>query len=391
LNAHRRDLGESLIRLGERLGGRTQTEGASREPQQLSPDMQQASQEPHRLPSGMLRIASEANPLASSSPLRLAERLRVVSDPQPVPTETKEVVPEQQAMMAETKLVAAEPQPAAPPMQAPVLRPERSASQPAAEAVQPAGVKLEAAAAVAVVALPNSNAPASSAVTASATSTPQPSMPTNDVAPRLGARSGSSAHTATPLMSSASLPTFHIEQVRAADSGSLSEKFLEVGKFKEKVWADKTTVKLSQFGYATKVIPKNNAWKKSYQVVVGPFGTDPEAEAAHKNLVSNGFEPRSFERGTRGFRFPRTLKVAGTSVPMGDCTIRWESYMPDAIVKIESKNGGAVTAEGTWVNRGAKYGDDAVVYTKNVDGSQNLVEIRFSGMGQVLVFGKGRI
>jgi hypothetical protein len=397
LNAHRRDLGESLIHLGERLGGRTQAQAESPEPQLLSPDMQRASPEPQRLSSGTLRIASETHPVASNPQPRLSEQFRVVSDPQPVAVETKTPAPEQQALTPEMKKVAPEPQ-LAPPTQVSVLRPEKVVSQPAAESPKPEGVKLEAATAVPVVALPNSKATASSAMTASTTATPQPSTPTIAVAPGSGASSGASSATSAgvvqaviPQRESGSQPIFHIEQVKPANTGSLSEKFLEVGKFKEKVWADKETVKVSEFGYPVKVMPKNSAWKKSYQVVVGPFGTDPEAEAAHRNLASNGFEPRSFERGTRGFRFPRTLKVAGTSVPMGDCTIQWESYMPDAIVKIETKSGGAVTTDGTWVKRGGKYGDDAVVYTKNVDGSQTLVEIRFSGMGQVLVFGKGRI
>jgi predicted lipid-binding transport protein (Tim44 family) len=396
LNAHRRDLGESLIRLGERLGGRTQTEGASREPQQLSPDMQQASPEPQRLSSATLRIASEASPAASNPPVGLSERLRVISDPKPPPIETKGVAPEQPAVTPETRKLTPEPQTALP-TQVPDLRPEGVVSQPAVETSKPEAVKLQTMTAVPVVDLPNSNAMVSSVATAGPTTMPQPSSPANDTAPRSGAGAGTSSgrsagvvQAANPLMASGSQPALHIEQVKPADTGSLSEKFLEVGKFKEKVWADKTTVKLSEFGYPVKVIPKSSAWKKSYQVVVGPFGTDPEAEAAHRSLASNGFEPRSFERGARGFRFPRTLKVAGTSVPMGDCTIRWESYMPDAIVKIESRDGGSVTAEGTWVKRGPKYGDDAVVYMKNVDGSQSLVEIRFSGMGQVLVFGKGR-
>jgi hypothetical protein len=396
LNAHRRDLGESLIHLGERLGGRTQARAGSAEPQQLSPDMQQAPQ-PQRLSSGALRIASEANPVASNPLPRRSEQLRVVSDPQPVTIETKKVAPEDQALTPETKKVASEPQ-LAPPTQVPVLPPEKVVSQPTTETPKPEGMKLEAAAAVPVVALPNSKATASSVMTASATAALQPSTPTTDAAPGSGASSAASSgtsagvvRTTTPQREPVTQPNFHIEQVKPANTGSLSERFLEVGKFKEKVWADNETVKLSEFGYPVKVIPKNTGWKKSYRVVVGPFGTDPEAEVAHRNLASNGFEPRSFERGTRGFRFPRPLKVAGTSVPMGDCTIQWESYMPDAIVRIETKNGGTVTAEGTWVKRAGKFGDDAVVYTKNVDGSQNLVEIRFSGMGQVLVFGKGRI
>jgi hypothetical protein len=52
-----------------------------------------------------------------------------------------------------------------------------------------------------------------------------------------------------------------------------AEKFLEVGKFNKRVWADKTTDKLSQFGFPFSVVQKNNLWKKSYQVLVGPYGS----------------------------------------------------------------------------------------------------------------------
>jgi cell division protein FtsN len=64
-----------------------------------------------------------------------------------------------------------------------------------------------------------------------------------------------------------------------------AEKFLEVGKFNKRVWADKTTDKLSQFGFPFSVVQKNNLWKKSYQVLVGPYGSDQEAETAHKTLA----------------------------------------------------------------------------------------------------------
>jgi hypothetical protein len=45
------------------------------------------------------------------------------------------------------------------------------------------------------------------------------------------------------------------------------------------------------------------------------------------------------------------------------------------------------TSMGKWVDRGAKYKADAVVYTNNTDGSHTLKEIRFAGQKQVLVFG----
>ncbi|HEV7512737.1 MAG TPA: hypothetical protein VGO27_13660, partial [Candidatus Acidoferrum sp.] len=92
-------------------------------------------------------------------------------------------------------------------------------------------------------------------------------------------------------------------------------------------------------------------------------------------------------RGNRDFTLPRTLKVGGTHLPVGSCLISWESYTPNAIVKIERDRGMGVTVEGRWVNHGVSYTEDAVAYQTNGDGSGTLVEIRFSGMGRALVFG----
>ncbi len=107
---------------------------------------------------------------------------------------------------------------------------------------------------------------------------------------------------------------------------------------------------------------------------------------AHKDLESKGFTPRSFERGTRAFTLKSSLRLEGKHLPVGECTITWESYVPDAIVKIEGGDGAAVTLQGKWVKRDVKYEDDAVVYNKNPDGTRTLTEFRFSGMRQALIF-----
>jgi hypothetical protein len=44
------------------------------------------------------------------------------------------------------------------------------------------------------------------------------------------------------------------------------------------------------------------------------------------------------------------------------------------------------TTMGKWVDRGAKYKADALVYSDNPDGSHTLLEIRFAGQRQALVF-----
>jgi hypothetical protein len=63
--------------------------------------------------------------------------------------------------------------------------------------------------------------------------------------------------------------------------------------------------------------------------------------------------------------------------------------MPDAIVKIEDPRGASFTLEGKWVTRGDKYAENAIAFVKDRDGYLALVEIRFSGLRETLVFGRG--
>jgi tRNA splicing endonuclease len=168
------------------------------------------------------------------------------------------------------------------------------------------------------------------------------------------------------------------------------EKYLEVGRFKEKPRADTQVDSLARLDFPVEVIQSSRFFGKSYQVLVGPYKSDSEAEAVHKDLSSRGFTPRSYERGTRDFRLRPGLKVGTTYLPVGACVIEWESYIPNAIVKIQPPRGASVTLEGKWVKHGVRYAEDAVVYEKASDGSLALVEIRFAGLREALVFGGRR-
>jgi len=181
----------------------------------------------------------------------------------------------------------------------------------------------------------------------------------------------------------------HIEPLKVEGTAKGSEKYLEVGKFKEKPLADKQTSRLSQLGFPVKLTQQARFAGKSYQVLVGPYGSDAEAEAVHKDLASFGFTPRSYERGSREFRLPRALEVGTRRLPVGDCVIRWESYTPDAIVTFEGDRDPRVIVDARWVKRGVRYAENAVVFQRNRDGFFNLLEIRFSGLGEALVLGKG--
>jgi cell division protein FtsN len=349
LQTHRREFGGTLIRWGERLGGSSTTEPALPEPETVS--------------LGLLTPPETRSPLHRQIAVSRQERL--VSKPPAAPVQSHEESLEPvKSATSDTQFREASHETA---------KPSTANGQPSAQTFPRTSTQV--------------NTPTSRAARSSTPA--RPSVPANATAP-ISEPSVEMARPSVAQVNLAAQPLVHVEQSKQMGTGSPAEKFLEVGRFNKQVWVDKTTEKLSQFGFPFSVVQKNNLWKKSYQVLVGPYGTDQEAETVHKTLASRGFTPRSFERGSRDFRMPRVMKVDGASLPVGDCTVSWESYLPNAIVRFHTDRTEAV-AEGKWVERNVKYVEDAVVFTVGRDGARTLTEIRFSGMGRALVFGSGNI
>jgi PilZ domain/SPOR domain len=304
---------------------------------------------------------------------------------QSLPATAKPASAEAKPILPELRTLSSEPE-KDPPVQAPVSQPERLVSEPTVTAAKPRAVKLAGGAEATSTDLAGAKAN-SSGTSKTSSPGPSPSIPLTSTETLAALNSGIPA-LAVPQMELAHQPEVHVEPSKEEESPSPAEEYVEVGKFNDKLQAAKATDKLSQFGFPSVVVTKSLFWKKSYQVLAGPYGNDHEAEAAHTNLASHGFPARPFERGTREFALSTALTLGGRSVPVGDCVISWESYIPNAIVKIENHGGATVTLEGRWVKRAVRYSQDAVVYTKNRDGSRTLNEFRFSGMGQALVFGR---
>lgn len=84
--------------------------------------------------------------------------------------------------------------------------------------------------------------------------------------------------------------------------------------------------------------------------------------------------------------FRTEVILNGSKLPSGFYEISWVSHSPEATVTFVKAGQVMVTAMGRWVERGAKYNADALVYTNNPDGSHTLLEIRFAGRKQALVF-----
>jgi hypothetical protein len=80
------------------------------------------------------------------------------------------------------------------------------------------------------------------------------------------------------------------------------------------------------------------------------------------------------------------VSLNGQKLTAGFYEISWVSHSPEATVTFVRAGQVMVTAMGRWVDRGAKYKTNAFVYTNNADGSHTLLEIRFAGKNQALVF-----
>lgn len=333
LVSHSRELGDTLVRVGERLGGRSWSE-------QKSPET----------PSASIHAFADLSVAPSAvSPMEL----------KPSATKTQSAAATNSDPRAAKRGSAPQGTTVA---QHPNEPPASGSAAAPAPALKPA---------------------ASPRVTPTAN---RPSLPEKVVAPVLDP-GAIVPRASAPNMELAGKPALRIVPSKVDNSGMPSEKFLEVGKFKEKLLADKATDQLTQKGFPAAVVQKTHFFSKSFQVLVGPYGTDTEAETVHKDLASMGFTPRSYERGKRDLNMPPGMKVGSNHLSDGFCVISWESYIPDAIVKVEDDNGRGITIEAKWVKQASKFAQNAIAYQRNKDGSRTLLEIRFAGMNQALVFG----
>lgn len=192
--------------------------------------------------------------------------------------------------------------------------------------------------------------------------------------------------TVVPTLANGNKTPLLQEESKTFQAGPPPEMFLEVGKFKQEIAAQNTRQKVAMLGLPASVVQKGRLWTNSYHILVGPYEDEFNARAASHTLVSSGYKPRPYERGSRYFTFGSKLVVDHTSMPIGDCEIKWESYVEKALVKIVQNDGLVASVSGRWERRTSKFDKNAVVYQRNPDGSRTLIEIHFSGMDRALVF-----
>jgi cell division protein FtsN len=375
-NGYRREVGVWLIHLGERFA-------AKPEPQ--------------------ISAVQAASPVVSPEPQPTSPSSATVS---PAP---QIVQPAPQAVLAEQKTIAPTPAPIPAPQaenippQPEKLVPQASSNtgklqQAKVEAVEP--LPAPAAALPSSVSNPAPKPTATVASTAVSLKPTTPSVPTPAPAPPVAAASNlvaaklDTTPKQQPVTQPSALPAVqsavHTEESGpaspATNAAATSELFFEVGKFKNPTQAHDETDKLAQLGFPVSAVQKGFLWTNSYHVLVGPYGDENHAKTTHDSLVSEGFKPRTFERGSRDFTLGSPVVLGGARTPEGDYIIRWESYVGNATVKFQHNNSTVAEADGKWVKHDAKYPHNAYMYRRNPDGSRTLLEIHFEGMREALVF-----
>jgi PilZ domain/SPOR domain len=360
--SYRREIGESLIQLGERFASKSQTE-----------PLTASAAAPTLLPAPEV-VSAAARPTVTPAPPVTSAPMQTVSVPHTAPLASdskseKVVVPQ-----------------------------EKIASQPLPSPTKPVQAKLEPAGPVAAAPTAVSDSPSRAPITVStpvASSkppaiSPPATVPTPTPAPTNAVASNSvpvvNKTASTPNPAATKQPDVQAESSRVVNPNSQSELYFDVGKFKTPSQAHDESDKLAQLGFPVTAVQKGFLWTNSFHVLVGPYADEERAKLTHENLVSSGFKPRAFERGSRDFTLVSPVTLGGARTPEGEYTIRWESYIGDASVKFMRDNSVIAEADGKWVKHDTKYPRDAYVYKRNPDGSHALLEIHFEGMRQALVF-----
>jgi hypothetical protein len=335
---HRREFGESLIRLGKRLAAG----GDSKVPPQLA--QPSAITAPPTTPASVIPIGANPSPVVKTvSDSRSAHNdiEPVAQNPAPHPVQHTELIPIRLNPGAdktrEGKLSSAQS-----------LRSEQEPRMLASTNSAGSAISL----------FPMPHLPASIAK-------PQEQLPALI----------QSEPAAIPLVAASRL-----------NPRSNVQMFFDLGRFNKEWLAQQLTDELAQLGIHATIVPRRRLWTNFYQVLVGPYDNEAAEQQLSNQLLSHGYKPRPFERGTRDFAFRSRLSVDRSPLPTGDMTIAWESYIADAKVKF-TQGGDLITAvDGKWVKRAAKFSQDEYVYQIQADGSQPLLELHFAGMDRVLVF-----
>lgn len=346
-DAHRQQIGSSLIRLGEHLATTSQSEtppNAASSPKRIAPSSPAAASGPHWMASLATapKESAEAAPTSSISARNIAP------------------LPLQEDLKTHSRIVSRPPT-------APIaaIRLSRANWLPWAHVASSSLLPLSGA---------NASRPAS--VTSQPTATaPQPTSPES---------SATASNSSTVIAKAANQPgeSAHAEDVVEINSGVPFGRYFEIGKFKDDFAANQTERNLTGLGFRTVIVPKSLLWMKSYQVLVGPYRDEQDAEAVRRSLQVHGYDPRSLAQRSRQLtlRDPRDVLEEETD----SLIVTWETYSPQATVRFVTKGETSGTAVGKWIRLPGASPYSAIVYTTGDPGKRTLLSIQFEGMKQAV-------
>jgi hypothetical protein len=218
-----------------------------------------------------------------------------------------------------------------------------------------------------------------------AVSTAVPASSPAIAASLLPSPSSMAANLGATMVGSPDIPSVVVLNPSGSRSGP-AEMYLDLGKFKDELLARSIGDKLAGFGLHANIAQKGHLWMNSYHVLVGPFVSNEDASRAQRMLTSLGYKSKPYERGSRNFFFSSRVTLNGTPLPLGEVTVSWESFVPDAKVKFLQGNDVLAIAEGHWMPSPRKYSQDEFVYRKTINNSKPLLELHFYGSNRILVF-----
>jgi hypothetical protein len=95
----------------------------------------------------------------------------------------------------------------------------------------------------------------------------------------------------------------------------------------------------------------------------------------------------AFAKDSRTLNLDYPVSLGGTELAAGRYKVMLESHSPEATLTFMKGKQEVAQAQGKWVARNTRYGANEVLYNTNSDGSHSVMEIRFAGMSEALVFG----
>ena len=78
--------------------------------------------------------------------------------------------------------------------------------------------------------------------------------------------------------------------------------------------------------------------------------------------------------------------ISGTTVAPGEYKVTWSAESGDPTVNFIKGKESVASAQAKWVERNSKYDNDQVLYQNDGGAAPKILEIRFAGKSQVLVF-----